>query len=201
MAYWSVWMDTRGTIQATENIFCTSPDWLARSRTSGPTVSRSSSCSRQELSCHCPRPFSSLPQCVKRQWQNQLVRGTNSACCRFRFARNERATICSKSSGIFPYTTLGGLRFGIGRISGPGQMNTLASVVTIHDATSSNLRRRLIAGGKATASDGFAGGVCVTARTRTSVWPSSRRTDNARTTAGRSFRASSRPLLCSSAQR
>ena len=32
-------------------------------------------------------------------------------------------------------------------------MNTLASVVTIHDVTSSNLRRRLIAGGKATASD------------------------------------------------
>lgn len=79
---------------------------------------------------------------------SQWVRATICACCRFLLARNDRAATCSKSARFFPYTTLEGLRAVIGRMSGAGRMNALAAVVTIHDARSSNSRRRLIVGGK-----------------------------------------------------
>ena len=93
----------------------------------------------------------------------------------------------------------GSSRPGTSRRSGLGQMNALASEITIQDrspSSPSRPRRVLVVAGISTASSSFSGGVCVMGRTSTCCSLASSTT--AITIAqGRSFNPSSHPCSCS----
>ena len=83
-----------------------------------------------------------------------------------------------------------------GRRSGPGQMKTLISDTTTQDGCSSSFRCRFTAAGISKASSSAAGLECVMGTTTTRLSPSSTSTVRT-TTAGRSLRPSSTPLVVS----